>query len=359
VSTGRPQYGSRFARPAADVLIYDVENSIAHVTKAKLEAAGADQDRIYFWPEDLPLQFPRDVDLLLGELKKLPKPELVIFDPLISTLQSGLNANTDADIRRAFTPLFAALRALGVASISIRHPNKKQGVSATDKASGSPATTALLRTEFYLGHADEDPSTITMACAKTNLGKMPQAIQFRLVEVNESVRLEYIGRSDTTANDLVADPMVRAARASAKSDAIEKIILDMGADGKWHSSVELEHAVKKAGGSISTIKRVKKDLGVKSARQRQPPRAWYWYLPSGAYPAPKPLEAHLREVSGAPDESLHPDETLSADEPLQTPDINYLEGPNTQRLISFDTPPNDEPLPGKSADEPLPSEDAI
>ena len=335
-STGSPQYGCTFARPPADALIYAPEESIQHVLLDKLKAAEANLDRIHFWPQEDTLQFPQDVDRYLAEVKKLPNCEVAIFDPIISTLQSGLNANTDADIRRAFTPLFAGLRALGVASISIRHPNKKQGVAAIDKASGSPALTALLRTEFYIGRADEDPSLLTMACSKTNLGRMPQVIQFRLSVVGDTIKVVYVGRSDTTANDLVADPMVRAARVMAKADAIEDLIRKIGADGVWHTSAELDFAVKKSGGSIATLRRVKDKLGVKSERQKQPPRAWYWYLPA----------------QGGVCASL--DEHLRSDEHLQTHNNNHLESQNAQALINFDISPPDEHLPVPPPDEHLP-----
>jgi len=367
VSTGRAQYGSSFTRPPADVFIYAVEDSIEHVIIAKLRAARADEDRVYFWDPAEPLQFPKDVDRFLAEVKRLPRCELVIFDPLISTLQAGLSPNCDAHIRQAFTPLFSGLRALGVASASIRHPNKKTGIEARDKASGSPALTALMRTEFYLGRAEEDPSNITMACIKTNLGKMPEAIQFRLDVVDDTVRVEYLGRSDTTANDLVADPMVRAARATAKADAVEKIVLDMGADGEWHTSAELDFAIKQAGASIATLRRVKKDLGVVNERQKRPPRAWYWYLPTGAHPTPARLDAHLEGVSDGPNEHLQSDEHLQdaslRNEHLQTHNINYLERENSLGNVGAhqesDTPILNEHLQPKEADEPLPDQHGV
>ena len=121
--------------------------------KARLQAAGADMNRVLFLTVDdtrdgntvsTGLQLPDDTATLRDTLRE-HDVKLLVIDPITSCI----DGNTDKrdDVRRSLDPLAATAQELGIAIIGILHFNKGGGY-ASDKVSGSHAfrDTCLLYT---------------------------------------------------------------------------------------------------------------------------------------------------------------------------------------------------------------------
>lgn len=180
----------------------------------------------------------------------------------------------------------------------------------------------MARVELMLGRrpmeegatvADINESVVTLAPVKSNLGRWPRSLNLRIVEAGDSARVDVIGETNSTADDLCAQDKPRTARKT--SDA-EEVIRRLLADGQFHRQREVEEAATVAGISEKTSKRAKKSMGVTS-RQRE--REWWWQLPP-------------QEDKGGVSDPVAP-WPPEADAPLTSIDNRYLEEPEGHGVI--------------------------
>ena len=128
--------------------------------KARLQAAGADMNRVLFLTVDdtrdgntvsTGLQLPDDTATLRDTLRE-HDVKLLVIDPITSCI----DGNTDKrdDVRRSLDPLAATAQELGIAIIGILHFNKGGGY-ASDKVSGSHAFRDTVRSLILVAKDDE------------------------------------------------------------------------------------------------------------------------------------------------------------------------------------------------------------
>ena len=105
------------------------EDSWSYVLRARLEANGADLERIsYISPEDdrfVDLNFDGD---LLRDVIETVRPSAVIFDPLQAFVPPNLRMGDRNAMRKCFSPLIGYGEKYGLTSIIIAHANKQSGV---------------------------------------------------------------------------------------------------------------------------------------------------------------------------------------------------------------------------------------
>jgi hypothetical protein len=92
------------------------------------------------------------------------------------------------------------------------------------------------------------------------------------VEVGESARIEVVGETDATADDLCAQERPRAA---TKANEAASMLRELLKDGQWHPYTEIAQAANNAQISLKTLKRAKQAAGVES---KQFADGWYWRL---------------------------------------------------------------------------------
>lgn len=279
-TTGRPMFGDRIAQPAGHVLWIAVEDAHDTSLVPRLIAAGADRSRIHAWNMNRPLSLPEDVARIVARID-LHHAGIVIIDPAQTVINKDFSANADADVRRTFSPLAAVCRARGCALVLVRHTNKRSLGSAMDRGGGSIAWSGMAAIELMLGrrvidgestNVDVSESVVTLATVKNNTGKWARSLNMRIVECGESARLEVIGETDSSADDLVAQDKPRTARKTEDAETLVRRIL---ADGEWHAQKDVEDARDTAGVSYATLRRAKDSLGVES---RKFGSAWKWRL---------------------------------------------------------------------------------
>jgi hypothetical protein len=201
------------------------------------------------------------------------------------------------------------------------------------RGGGSIGWTGMARTELMLGRkpqppargeetdaapaTDGDDAEIILAIVKSNLGKLPASLRAHIVEAADSAKIQFLGESTTTADQLVEQDRPR------KGDAMEAAIALLRrslADGEWHREREIQHESGKNGVSNATLIRAKKVLGVQS---RQRSREWWWCIPR---------QVRMPGVSGA-DEHLPPgpdrrEQGEGESEPLTSNTNNKLQAQN-------------------------------
>lgn len=148
------------------VLIYSTEDDVNVVLRARMKAAGADEDRIHvLQPKHMGTDIGLDLSQDMEDIKDLCKRHdvgLIIIDPLSSSLAATIKDTDDTQLRRALEPLntFAARQKLGL--IGIKHYNKRETDDASMLMSGLRVWSGVARavigaymikgtSEFFVG----------------------------------------------------------------------------------------------------------------------------------------------------------------------------------------------------------------
>jgi len=157
------------------VVVYAAEDDIGRTINPRLEAAGADMDRVQIIIEvtsiegmETVLDMPEDKQRLT-EACADPDVVLLILDPLVSVVNAGLDTHKDAEVRRALHPLTSFAHDTSTTVLGLIHENKSQGVDLRTRVMGSRAFTAVPRS--------------ILACAKDNDAE-GEGYQFGQIKAN-------------------------------------------------------------------------------------------------------------------------------------------------------------------------------
>ena len=128
--------GDPVAGPPCNVLWLSAEDGADTATKPRLEAAGADLDRVYILDHvqvgdrRMPLVLPDRLDLIRQTIIER-NIEFLVLDPLNGFVSSRLDRHVDADLRaNLLYPLKTLAETTGTLILLIRHLNKGTGAKA-------------------------------------------------------------------------------------------------------------------------------------------------------------------------------------------------------------------------------------
>jgi hypothetical protein len=291
------------------VVLLSAEDGLADTIRPRLEAAGADVQRV------VALTGVADVSPGSGEVDVRPPTiadldpieeaihrvaaRLVIVDPFMAYLADQVRSFQDQSVRRALAPLAELAERRGVVVLVVRHLNKSGGDQALYRGGGSIGIVGAARAGLLIAADPDDPARRILASVKSNLAQPPPALAYRLVEApNRAVRVEWLGTTTHTANQLLAMPAgVDAPGPQAEALAFLREVL---ADGPVAAS-EVQQQARAAGISPRTLNRAKQVAGVRAARVGGVGAggSWSWSLAKVATPAlrlPSPGMATLGEV---------------------------------------------------------------
>lgn len=268
-----------------DVVILSAEDGVADTIVPRLKAAGADLTRIRLLTEvgtaeeaRLP-ELPADIPLL-RELVLERRAALVIVDPFMAYLSSGIDSHRDQDVRRAMSQLKSLAEETGAAIVIVRHCTKGMGMSAIHKGGGSVGIIGAARVGLLVAKDPEAPDSDRriIAVAKSNVGAIPSALAYRSVTAEEygCGRIQWEGPTGHAADDLAAAPASQEDRG-ALTEA-RAFLTDALKDGP-RAAGELVEEAKAAGIAERTLKRAKGSLSIPSYKEGV---GWMW----GALPSP-------------------------------------------------------------------------
>jgi DNA repair protein RadA/Sms len=133
---------SALSEPAAAFLM-SAEDGLSDTIRPRLDAVGADQHRISV-PKDQYFLVPRDADRIRDAVSQT-NAKLVILDPLAAFLDGSVNSWNNQHVRRALSPLAQVAEQTGAAILLLDHLNKRSGIAAIQRGSGSIAFNAAAR----------------------------------------------------------------------------------------------------------------------------------------------------------------------------------------------------------------------
>lgn len=250
------------------------EDDPASVVRPRLEAAGADLDRVHIHVvDDDPLTLPNDIEAFEAAVADRGS-RLVIVDPLSDTLGEGLKDTNNGDVRSAIAPFQRSAARLGAAFVGTAHPNKSQ-TDATNRVMGSRAWRSVPRSVLLYGRDpdDLDGPTRVLVASKSNLApKTARTIRTETVAVagvGEQPRADIAGYSQHTDHDLLA---AWAAGASAKAkpptqvEAAEQMLYRLLEDGGGEIKAATAYAAGEAAGiPEATMRRARQRAGIEAA----------------------------------------------------------------------------------------------
>jgi hypothetical protein len=234
------------------------------------------------------LQDLSELEVLLRRLQ----PALMAFDPLQSFFGPEIDMNRATDTRPVLDQVAALGKMHRCTPLYIRHHGKSERSKAIHASLGSIDITAHMRSVLTLYRDPDDPARRILAHTKRH-GPTAPSLNLTLVgatldvatedgfETIEEVRVDWDGVSDLTAEDLNARECVHGSDTEATNTALDQareFLWEMLKAGPMRFDDLCVHA-KKAGVSVTTLRRAKDKDHYKARRQPQesiPGNKWPW-----------------------------------------------------------------------------------
>jgi putative DNA primase/helicase len=288
--------------PQGNVIWFNAEDGERDTVLPRLIAAGGDPKRVHFvnstrvGGEDKMFSLVTDLRLLRKAIERIGNVVLVIIDPVSAYLGVGkVDGCSATDVRGVLTPLKDMAEELHIAVIGIAHFNKKDDIkSALLRVSDSIAYVAAARHVYAVLDDPEDKNSKLFVKAKNNLARDTKALRYGMgvKKVGHDAKLgvdiiapfivwhpQYV---EITANEAMAAAGGHIAKREAREFLLERL-----ETGPAKQNDVLDEA-KQEGIAEKTLRRAKKDLGVKSRKERgKIDGEWLWELPKKATFHPK------------------------------------------------------------------------
>lgn len=315
LSAGRPLPGCADPLPPGNVLILHGEDAGDDTIVPRLQAAGADLQRVFCFSREFiersgPLRLPMHAEFLERALEQ-SHANLVIIDPIVAFLDPSIQTQSDAGVRRALSPLTALAGKHACHVLLIRHLNKTAGRRALYRGGGSIGLLASCRSGFLFAPDPFDATRCVIAQTKNNLAS-PQASWAYRVEVQDGVpSVAWLAECSHRADDLLAAWGAKPCPLRPV-DRARDFLYAFLEDGP-RPTVDIWPAARALGLARTTLRRVRKRELRREYVFVNNRRLNYWLLPGQQLPPelapPDPLEPYL-----APLREQYPITPLDEDE---------------------------------------------
>jgi hypothetical protein len=236
----------------------------------RLIAAGAELDLVRLLRDvetkegKRQLEIPEDIDVIRRAALSV-HATLIVIDPLFAFIPTKTNTWSDQHVRRALAPLAELARELNCAILVIRHLNKANDQNPLHRGGGSMGIVAQARSGMLAGPdpADETGEIRVLAMTKHNLARKSPSLRYRVVVVDDSIAIEWMGECDVTSRSLLAAP---EGEDRSKADECARFLRGYLEDGAQPAN-EVVNTAKKNGFSERTIDRAKVLAAIKPYRQ--------------------------------------------------------------------------------------------
>lgn len=285
LTTGKDFPDSKNENKPGHVLLLSAEDDPADTLRPRLEAAGADIDKVHLLDgvnvpqganfKEREIALDQDIQKLEKVIERRGNIILVVIDPLTSYL-GETDLNKEAKLRKALTPIKKLCERTGTTVLALSHLNKQTQQAALHRVSGATAMTGVPRAAWLFMRNPETKGEFIMMLLKNNVTKkrtgLKYAIHGRELTTGEA---PYIVWGDEAAED--ADRVLETANNpfEKKQAMAERFLSDFLRRGEKPAPQVLAHA-KKEGIGERTIYDKKKEMGIQSNRRAD---GWYWALP--------------------------------------------------------------------------------
>lgn len=265
VTRGEMLPGEAEPREPANVIFQTAEDGLADTIKPRLEAAGADCNRILVIDESK--ECLSMTDDRLEEAIRLTNAKLVILDPIQAYIGANVDMHRANEIRPVMSRLGRIAEEYDCAVILIGHMNKATGQKCTYRGLGSIDITAVARSVLVVGEMRDDKSKRVICHSKSSLAPTGKTILF---SITENSMLEWLGTVEVTADEFLEDGGAKIGKLESAKNFLNTFLSDGAKPQK-----EVMEAAESLNFGDRTLKTAKSVLGIKSVRVND---EWLWKL---------------------------------------------------------------------------------
>jgi len=331
LSTGSAMPDGQLSVEACDTIVMSAEDGLADTIRPRLDAAGADCDRVHIWvevpdvgrdgqPYTRPPSLPADVDRLEAHIRHV-HARLVIVDVLAAYLASTVNAHQDQDVRRVLHALMIVAERTSSTMLVLRHLNKSGGGKALYRGGGSIGIVGAARVGLIVGRDPEDENRSVFAVAKCNLAARAKPLAYQIVgsPSGDCGCVRWLGETHFTADALMVGPKPEDDDEKPRMIAMS-FLRQLLAEGP-RPVQDIKAEATSAGITWRTLRRAQTDLGITPRKVGKPGDSeqwWEWGIPrsEGVQSAEGVLSGRLRTPSDIWPSSLPDDVTDSGQDGL-------------------------------------------
>jgi RecA-family ATPase len=250
-----------------NVLVLTAEDGLEDTVRPRLDAAGADPERIHTLEIQRkasdglgPLVLPADVPRLQRAITSL-NAAVVIIDPLMAFLGPEVEIYNDQHVRRALAPLAAMARDTGAAVLSVRHLNKGAAGKALYRGMGSIGIVGAARSVLLAASDPDDPDRRVLAVVKSNLSTVSPSLSYRLESAENGVaKVDWLGPSHHRADQLLGEAATAPGSLQRAMEFLRQAL------SHERPAEEVQRVAQEEGHSARTIRRAAHELGVRASR---------------------------------------------------------------------------------------------
>jgi len=216
ITTGRPMPDGTPGLQGSVVLIAP-EDGVTDTIKPRVEAAGGDPSRIRL------LNFAKKTNPKTEETYLLPftlsvfehfsalavtvsqtLPILVILDPLMTILGSGISASHDQKIRETLSVLALLAQNTNCAILIVRHLNKGSSENPLYRGGGSIGIIATARTGLLVAQHPSDENKRLLVSIKNNLSEKVSNLTYQVIANADGIpSIQWLGTNHYPVSSLL------------------------------------------------------------------------------------------------------------------------------------------------------------
>ncbi len=263
---------------SGNVLMLSAEDGLADTIKPRLEAVGANCERVFVIDE--PLSFDEKGLLRFEGYIAEVRPKVITIDPLFAYTPSKTDINS-ANQSRSISKRLAEIATKWSCSILlIRHIGKSKGFGDARAAGlGSIDWRAAVRSELLIGRNPDNKQERGIVQTKNNLAEFGDAVGFTIENNTDGAKFLWTGKSDLTESRILES--VKDDDSRAEQSETVKFLREILRDGEKYSK-DIYNEARQNGISERTLNRVKSALKVESRKEGFKPAKWFWKLPEDA-----------------------------------------------------------------------------
>lgn len=248
-----------------NIIYQTAEDGLADTVKPRLEAAGADCEKIAVIDEsEKSLSM---VDERLEEAIIKTNARLLILDPIQAYLGGGMDMNRANEARDMTKKLGLLAEKYQCAIVLIGHMNKAAGNKAAYRGMGSIDFFAVARSVLLVGRVEGQANIRAVVQIKNNLAPFGHPKAFELEETG----FAWLGDYEISADELLGGLAPKA----NKLEQAKQLLRELAKTNNAMQSREIFNLADEQGVSKRTLENAKKELKIKAKKINN---LWYWEL---------------------------------------------------------------------------------
>jgi energy-coupling factor transporter ATP-binding protein EcfA2 len=221
------------------VILMSPEDSASRTIVPRLRAAGVNLKKVLLLSEieDFdsngeaymrPVSFPEDAPILQEAIEDA-RASLAIIDPVLSMLNSKVDAHKDHAVRQALTRVISVAEKHNCALLGIAHLNKGQSPNALYRSSSSIAFIAMARTGLFVVPDPDSESGGVIVNHKNNLAPKAMSLRYGFRQTEDEIGyITWEGESTYTESELISQSSPTNNKRSEQIDDLVSILKENG-----------------------------------------------------------------------------------------------------------------------------------